>query len=271
MTAAMAAVTQKTMALDGLKILLAEDNPTNQMVAVQMLESLGASVTLAVDGGEALEKVQEDEFDVMLVDIEMPRVSGIEVIRALRGSNGPLAEMPLIALTAYVMQEHRVAIDEAGADGVIAKPILSIEQFGEDILSYMAKRGASRKQPVDLSAGDSALGEPEMEMQTYQNLADAIGPEAMRELLGKVLSDIEMSHITITQALRGTNYKAIRTATHVLISVAGAIGAVGLQRRATILNEAGNNLDEDTIRREGPQILAEIQRVLSFVNATLKE
>ena len=108
------------MTLSGLRVLLAEDNPTNQLVAAQMLESLGASVLLAEDGAEALEIVAREPFDVMLVDIEMPRVSGIEVLRTVRGLSGPIAEVPMIALTAYVMREHRAAIDAAGADDSLA-------------------------------------------------------------------------------------------------------------------------------------------------------
>lgn len=261
---------ERTMSLSGLHILLAEDNPTNQMVAIQMLESLGASVVLANDGAEALDLVQRDHYDLMLVDIEMPRVSGIEVIHALRAATGDLAQMPLIALTAYVMREHRVAIDEAGADGVIAKPILSIEQLGADILGFMAKRGAARKLPVDVSPREEVTGQAQMDMVTYETLAKAIGDDAMNELLGKVKSDIETSHVTLEQGLKVMNFKALRSATHVLISVAGAIGAVGLKEYAQKLNRAGNDSDEATMREDGPSMLAEITRVIAFVNARIK-
>ncbi|MEL6477934.1 MAG: response regulator [Pseudomonadota bacterium] len=258
------------MALSGVRILLAEDNPTNQMVAIQMLESLGASVTLAVDGAEALEIVQREDFDVMLVDIEMPRVSGIEVIRALRASSGRLAEMPLIALTAYVMREHRLAIDEAGADGVIAKPILSIEQFGEDILGFMRKRGTEPKAAMVPEAPIDVTGSAQIDQGIYEALEGAIGSEAMQELLGKVRSDIETSRTSIDQALRVMNFKALRAATHVLISVGGAIGAIRLQGLSQSVNAAGNAQDEEKIRNEGPEILAEIERVLLFVNTKLR-
>jgi CheY-like chemotaxis protein len=101
------------MTLSGLRVLLAEDNPTNQLVATQMLESLGASVVLAEDGAEALEILGLGTFDVLLIDIEMPRVNGIEMIRTVRGYSGPAAEVPMIALTAYVMREHRAANAQA--------------------------------------------------------------------------------------------------------------------------------------------------------------
>ena len=257
------------MSLSDVHILLAEDNPTNQMVAIQMLESLGATVTLAVDGAEALEIVQREDFDVMLVDIEMPRVSGIEVIRALRASRGRLSEMPLIALTAYVMREHRLAIDEAGADGVIAKPILSIEQFGRDILDFMSKRGAVPSGSAGLDKIDSS-GAAQIDTGIYGALEQAIGSEAMQELLGKVKLDIETSRTNIEQGLRTMNFKALRAATHVLVSVGGAVGATHLQDLAQSVNSASNDEDRDALRAKGPAILAETERVLLFVSGKMR-
>ncbi|MEM7669865.1 MAG: response regulator [Pseudomonadota bacterium] len=260
----------QTLTLSGVKVLLAEDNPTNQMVAIQMLECLGAAVTLAVDGAEALGVVQREEFDVMLVDIEMPRISGLEVIRALRASNGRLSEMPLIALTAYVMHEHRIAIDDAGADGVIAKPILSIEQFGDDILQHMRKRGAQPQRPAIRASRQTADTGAMIEEEIYTALEDAIGRNQMLELLEKVRSDISDAQTTLERALNTMTFKGVRSSTHVLISVAGAIGATGLQKLAQDINLSANSRDEATIRDKGPDILAEITRVLVFVDERLK-
>lgn len=260
----------QTMALSGVKVLLAEDNPTNQMVAIQMLECLGAAVTLAVDGAEALGVVQREEFDVMLVDIEMPRVSGLDVIRALRASNGRLSDMPLIALTAYVMHEHRLAIDEAGADGVIAKPILSIEQFGDDILQHMRKRGAQPQRPAIRPADLSSEVVAKIEEEIYQALEEAIGRVQMLELLEKVRADISEAQGTLERGLNTMTFKGIRSSTHVLISVAGAIGATGLQELAQDVNVAANSRDEAAVRAHGPDILAEVTRVLVFLEDRLK-
>ncbi|MEM1276003.1 MAG: response regulator [Pseudomonadota bacterium] len=256
--------------LKGLHVLLAEDNPTNQLVAMQMLECLGAKVTLAADGAEALGLVQREDFDILLIDIEMPRVSGLEVIRAVRASAGSLSKMPLVALTAYVMHEHRVAIDEAGADGVIAKPILSIAQFGEEIRQHMEKRGP-RPQTVPLpQPAQEVVGEAEIDDATYDALEAAIGSHQMVELLEKVRTDIVESQQTLEQSLPNLSYKGIRSATHVLISVAGAIGARGLQNQAQRMNLAANAMDDASVKSKGPAILSEIHRVLGFVDSRMK-
>jgi two-component system aerobic respiration control sensor histidine kinase ArcB len=253
------------MTLSGLRILLAEDNPTNQLVATQMLESLGASVTLAEDGVEALEIVDRESFDVMLVDIEMPRVNGIEVLRRVRGSSGPVAEVPMIALTAYVMREHRAAIDAAGADGVIAKPILSIKQFGADIRRFMSKRATPAGQGGDEASPQSEPASPAIDRNIYETLADAIGPEAMTELLGKVNLDIQAARDRLVRALDPVDLGEIRSVTHILISVAGAIGALPVQERARKMNTAGHQNDGAAVEHDMEGLLSEIDRMLDHV------
>ncbi len=253
------------MTLSGLRVLLAEDNPTNQLVAAQMLESLGASVLLAADGVEALEIVAREPFDVMLVDIEMPRVSGIEVLRTVRRSSGPISEVPMIALTAYVMREHRAAIDAAGADGVIAKPILSIEQFGADIRRFMLRR--SDAADAEGSAAGSANGgtPPVIDRNVYDTLAEAIGSAAMTELLGKVDSDIRAARARLVQALDPVDMGEIRSVTHILISVGGGDGALPVQDLGRELTAAGHRDDAAEVERNMPGLLGEIDRMLEHV------
>ena len=253
------------MTLSGLRVLLAEDNPTNQRVAAQMLESLGVTVILAADGAEALEIVAREPFDVMLVDIEMPRVSGIEVLRTVRGYSGPIAEVPMIALTAYVMREHRAAIDAAGADGVIAKPILSIEQFGADIRRFMRRRSDATEAENGRAGSANGCTPPVIDRNIYDTLAEAIGPVAMTELLGKVNSDIQAARDRLVQAVDPVDLGEVRSVTHILISVAGAVGALPVQEGARKMNAAGHRDDASEIERDMQRLLGEIDRMLEHV------
>jgi PAS domain S-box-containing protein len=105
------------------KVLLAEDVPANQHLAVVMLRRLGAEVVVANDGEEACERARERSFDVILMDVRMPRVDGLEAtrrIRALEADTG--RRTPIVALTANAMSEDRVACVAAGMDDFIAKP-----------------------------------------------------------------------------------------------------------------------------------------------------
>lgn len=268
------------MGLEGLHILLAEDNPTNQMVAVQMLESLGARVSLASDGVEAIELAGRERFDLALVDIEMPRLPGTEVIRRLRAGAPPHSDMPLIALTAYVMGDLRAEIDKAGADGVIAKPILSVEGLETDILRLAQARrmgGASStaketpapiEEPTPLELSGSHL--TGIDPRIYGDLAEAIGPEALPDLLRKMAEDIISVRARLETGLARNDSASLRAATHVLIAVAGSIGATKLQYGAQCLNSAAHSHQTGDIDSLGPAIMAEIDAVLRFLNSKLQ-
>jgi PAS domain S-box-containing protein len=110
-------------ALEDLRILLVEDNATNRMIARAMLARLGAAVEEAQDGIEGLEAAKLSRFDLILMDIQMPRMSGIEATRAIRALPGEAGRTPIIALTANAMTHQAAEYLAAGVDGVVAKPI----------------------------------------------------------------------------------------------------------------------------------------------------
>jgi CheY-like chemotaxis protein len=116
--------------MSGLRILLAEDNPVNQRLAMRLLEKHGHSAIAAASGKEALRLFSEQFFDVILMDVHMPEMDGIEATRAIRAltKNGA-SRVPIIAITASAMKEDREACIAAGMDGFITKPICPDEFF----------------------------------------------------------------------------------------------------------------------------------------------
>jgi PAS domain S-box-containing protein len=109
--------------LAGLKVLVVEDNPTNQLVARRILQQLGAAVSVADDGASGVEAARDSGFDLILMDVQMPGMDGLEAARRIRALPGPAARTPIIALTANVMAHQRASYRAAGMDGVAAKPI----------------------------------------------------------------------------------------------------------------------------------------------------
>ena len=101
-------------------ILIAEDTPELQLLERRILESIGLTVTTVKDGQEAVDQVNQNRFDLILMDMQMPNLNGIEATRTLRQQGHTL---PIIALTANVMQKHRDAFNDAGCDGFLGKPI----------------------------------------------------------------------------------------------------------------------------------------------------
>jgi len=116
--------------LQGLKILVVEDNATNRLVARRILEQLGASVETADDGLDGVTCAARG-FDLILMDVQMPGIDGLEAARRIRNLPGPAARTPIIALTANVMSHQRAAYLAAGMDGVAAKPIAPAALIGE--------------------------------------------------------------------------------------------------------------------------------------------
>ena len=109
--------------LKGVNILLVEDNPTNRLVARTMLTRLGANVDEAEDGVVGVEAARRGVHDLILMDVQMPHMNGVDATRAIRGLAGPASQVPIIGLTANVMVHQRTEYLAAGMDGVVAKPI----------------------------------------------------------------------------------------------------------------------------------------------------
>lgn len=110
-------------ARSGMRLLVAEDNAANQKIVAAFLAPLEASITFAQNGVEALDALGEQTFDLVLMDIQMPLMDGIEATRRLRASAGSNAGIPVIALTANVMDDQCAAYRAAGIDAEVAKPI----------------------------------------------------------------------------------------------------------------------------------------------------
>jgi len=107
-----------------LRLLLAEDNPINQKLAVEILQNRGHTVITANDGSEALDALERQSFDLVLMDVQMPKMDGFEATAAIREREKETGEhIPIIAMTAHAMKGDRERCLEAGMDGYISKPI----------------------------------------------------------------------------------------------------------------------------------------------------
>ena len=118
--------------LDGLRVLVVEDNATNRMIASKILESLGAAAVETADDGEAgVAAAARGGFDLILMDIQMPGIDGVEATRRIRALGGPVATTPVVALTANVLNHQRDTYLAAGMDGVVGKPISPVALLAE--------------------------------------------------------------------------------------------------------------------------------------------
>jgi CheY-like chemotaxis protein len=113
-----------------LSILLAEDNPINQKLATKLLEKRGHRITTVANGLEALAALEKDNFDVVLMDVQMPEMDGWTASEAIRkGERGSNHHIPILALTAHAMKEYEDRCYQAGMDGFVTKPFEAAELY----------------------------------------------------------------------------------------------------------------------------------------------
>ena len=130
--------------LDGLRVLLVDDNATNRLIGSKVLEALGADATLASGGLEAVTAIRRQAFDLVLMDINMPEVDGLEALRLIRRLPKGKGDVAVVALTANVMAHQRDAYLAAGMDGVLGKPFSPGELLQEVLRLTQAEPDAAR-------------------------------------------------------------------------------------------------------------------------------
>ncbi len=247
--------------LSRTKVLVAEDSGTNQLLIGQMLSSMGAEFETASDGVQALNWLEREVFDLALIDIEMPRLGGIDVIKSVRTNSRLHSRMPIVAITAYVLRANRDAIYAAGADAILAKPLGSIEAFGLAIGNVLRRAALS---PEEVRA-EKAEELAEFRRETFDRLLEVAGPEAGNELLTRLSADLRKVERELFAGLAEGNLDSIRAETHVLIAVAGAVGAEKLSKLAQTLNAIAHRREREELSGLGEQCLAQLDRLIHFV------
>jgi two-component system, sensor histidine kinase and response regulator len=193
----------------GLHVLLAEDHPVNQKVAVRMLEKMGHSVIVASDGLEALDALEAGDFDVVLMDLQMPRMDGFEAVRAIRQREAERGNhIHVLALTAHAMQGDRERCLAAGFDDYLAKPVRQTEL--EAALSAIHRLAKAADHRVMEGLNDVCGGDDEFARELSQSFLES----APRCLAG------------IEEALRSEDAIRLAQEAHGLKGISRTIGAL---------------------------------------------
>ena len=182
------------------RILFAEDNPTNQFVALQLMRGLDAQIDVVADGLEAVHAASSFLYDVICMDMRMPEMDGLAATRAIRARGGPLATMPIVALTANAFPEDVAACFDAGMTGFIAKPVRKETLLAalltalEQAIPVEAETSrAAGARPGERKEGERKEGEREgidrpdadhgLDRPGFARLTQEIGEEGVAELL----------------------------------------------------------------------------------------
>jgi CheY-like chemotaxis protein/HPt (histidine-containing phosphotransfer) domain-containing protein len=230
-----------TEARTPLLVLLAEDDPVNQMLARHLLERLGHRVHVVSNGREALAAAEQHDYDVALLDVQMPEVDGLEVARVLRRRSIGNKRPYLIAVTANVMQGDREQCLEAGMDDYISKPLQ------RDVLTAALEHVDACRDATVLLERDRPTGEqhngsqpPAVDLAGLEHFSATIGERGayvVREIIISYLDDTPSLLEGMGAAAARGDRHALRAAAHRLKSSSAAVKALLLAQLCNALEE----------------------------------
>jgi CheY-like chemotaxis protein len=260
-----------------LSILLAEDSLVNQKLAVGLLERWGHTVRVCNNGQEALAALEVGNYDLVLMDVQMPELDGLEATRMIRSREQQTGhKVPIIAMTAHAMRGDREACLEAGMDGYVSKPERMRELYDALESLFGIAPAASPTGPAEMDGGsrceDAGAGHVDWSAALETVLGD-------RELLGELLSIFQVESLQrlaeIEQALAAGQTRVVERSAH---GLKGALRTLGAARGAELAEQleflSGNGkpaeealralkLETEAVRREVTKRIVETGDLIS--------
>jgi two-component system sensor histidine kinase RpfC len=257
----------------GLHVLVADDNPTNREVLARILERGGHTATLVSDGERALDALESSRFDVALIDRNMPRLSGIETVQAIRLTAGARERLPVVVLSADATPEAKRECLEAGADAFLAKPIEAARLL-EELQALCGGKAQEAAQPSALEVARLAPpraaetgGAPVVNPATLSDLEElGSSPSFMDKLIGVFVADNVTLMARIEAALAARNVAEFRSHLHAMKGSAASMGA----ERLTVSCKDMGRLSDAEIKLQIPALLKTLREDLAVTRESLE-
>jgi signal transduction histidine kinase/DNA-binding NarL/FixJ family response regulator len=214
-----------------LHVLVADDNPTNQRLLTALLRGAGHRVTAAANGRQAVEAVVHEQFDIVLMDVQMPVMDGIKAVSHIRALPPPKCDTPIIAVTADALHGAMERYRAAGMDGYLSKPLSTA------VLFRMLNEFTAEGRPAR-SVADSM---PMLDESAIETLLGFLPADQIEALLTESLADIEGRIRRIGVRLDAADTAGAAREAHDLVSVAGNCGARALSALAREIERACKN------------------------------
>ena len=214
-------------------ILVVEDNPVNARIVTRMLAHKGHKATVAQDGDMAIQMVQEADYDLVFMDVNMPGRNGMDTTRAIHALGGKFKKLPIIGLSANIMEESVRKCYDAGMIGHVAKPFAP-----KDI--YLAI--AAVAQGKDAVPAPKAVKKPPNANKTmaevHAAIVDEMGPAYLKEMVAGNLKEVARLFETVVKEAKTRNFELLGRAAHDLKSVSGLIGMQRTSQLAAAVENA---------------------------------
>lgn len=236
-----------------LRILVAEDNPTNQLVIRSVLETAGHRPTLVNDGEAALNALEDGEYDLAILDMHMPKVSGLDVMKFARWTLPANRMIPFVVLTANATKGALEECRAAGASAFITKPVEP-----RRLLDEIAALAKQRQAAVDASAETPARADPSIEIIDRDRLRElsAHGNDLVSKAIKAFENDADALIQQIHAALKASRGGEFRASVH---AFKGCCGTVGAQQLANLCQSL-EKLDDVHLQSQQTRLLGDLTR-----------
>lgn len=244
-----------------LRVLLVEDTPANQKVVEAILKKRGLEVTIAGNGRDAIDLLQRENFDIVLMDVQMPTMDGFQATEAIRRFDGDKATIPIIAMTAHAMPGDRERCLEAGMDDYISKPI-----DAKHLIEIVDRYTTGPENKGDVTAGtppDSGAASNDDRIDRAAALLRLGGDEELlNDMIGFFNEDVPKLLQTARGALDAQELPEVRRAAHSIKGLAANLGATKAEEAARTVETAAASDDLPRVRETMARMEFELELLL---------
>jgi signal transduction histidine kinase/CheY-like chemotaxis protein len=253
-----------------LRILVAEDNEINQHFIAALLRKAGHAATVVENGRQAVTAVRDGDFDVVLMDVQMPDLDGVEATQQIRAMPPPKHHVPIIALTAHAMTGAKDEYLASGMDDYVPKPVDPALLLGKLARLPVAAAEPRTTDAASVTAGNDTSG-PAFDLARLEALANVLPPEGLHNLAKLYLAHSVACATHIAALADQADFVALRAEAHQLIGSAGNTGALETYRLAQALLAAARAADDAACRQLAAQLLPATERAAGWLRTWLAD
>jgi len=216
-----------------VKVLVAEDNPTNQKVIAKILDRAGYEAQVVANGEQALDRLERTDYDLLILDMHMPILGGIQTAKLYRFMYPDKADLPIVILTANATTEAKRESDEVGVDAYLTKPVetKTLLDVVHSLTEGKAPRGAPLTEGAAASAETQREGAPVLNRAVLNDLeALGYGSDFLSDLIQGFVRDGRSLIEDMNTALEARRYSSVKELAHALKGNAGSVGAIDLYK-----------------------------------------